>query len=93
VGYGVGLGAVVGTAVGALFLIDSGAAKNLLTGAAVGTLVGAGAGLAFGVIEGAAADRAPDPTLADGAALGSLKLTLIGSDASSWPMPALAGTF
>src|SRR5690606_40348606 len=35
VGYGVGLGAIVGTAVGALFLIDDGRAKDLLTGAAV----------------------------------------------------------
>jgi hypothetical protein len=93
VGYGVGLGAVVGTAVGALFLIDSGDAKNLLTGAAVGTLIGAGAGLAFGVIEGAAADRAPGPALADGPARASLKLTLIGSEESLWPMPAVAGTF
>lgn len=92
VGYGVGLGAVVGTAVGALFLIDSGEAKNLLTGAAVGTLIGAGAGLAFGVIEGAAADRAPEPAL-DRAAQGSLKLTLIGSEESLWPLPAVAGTF
>src|SRR4051812_17706587 len=45
VGYGVGLGAIVGTAVGALFLIDSGRPKNLLTGAAIGTVAGAGAGL------------------------------------------------
>lgn len=93
VGYGVGLGAVVGTAVGALFLIDSGEAKNLLTGAAVGTLVGAGAGLAFGLIESAVADRGPEPALAGGAALESLKLTLIGSEESLWPMPAVAGTF
>jgi hypothetical protein len=93
VGYGVGLGAVVGTAVGALFLIDSGEAKNLLTGAAVGTLVGAGAGLAFGLIESAVADRGPDPELAGGAARASLKLTLVGSDESWLPMPAVAGTF
>lgn len=93
VGYGVGLGAVVGTAVGALFLIDSGEAKNLLTGAAVGTLVGAGAGLVFGFIESVVADRGPEPALAGDAAQGSLKLTLIGSEESLWPMPAVAGTF
>lgn len=93
VGYGVGLGAVVGTAVGALFLIDSGRPKNLLTGAAVGTLVGAGAGVAFGLIESAAADRGPEPALLEGAPRASLRLTLIGSDGSLLPLPAVAGTF
>jgi len=89
VGYGVGLGAIVGTAVGALFLIDSGRPKNLLTGAAIGTVAGAGAGLVFGLIEGAAArpePAAPLPT-------GRVRFTVIGSEASLWPLPALEGTF
>lgn len=96
VGYGVGLGAIVGTAVGALFLIDSGRAKNLLTGAAVGTLVGAGAGVALGLIESAAADRGSAPSegaASEGAAPARLKLTLLGSDESLWPIPGLAGSF
>lgn len=92
-GYGVGLGAVVGTAVGALFLIDSGRAKNLLTGAAVGTLVGAGAGVAFGLIESAAADRGPEPMGASGAQQLSLRFTVVGTDESLWPVPAILGTF
>jgi hypothetical protein len=45
------IGALAGMAVGALFLIDSGRPKNLLTGAAVGTLIGGAAGIAFGLIE------------------------------------------
>ena len=92
-GYGVGLGAVVGTAVGALFLIDSGEAKHLLTGAAVGTLVGAGAGLAFGLIESAVAERGPESALAPGGPRAGLRLTLIGSEESFWPVPAVAGVF
>jgi hypothetical protein len=51
-GYGSLLGALTGAAVGALFWVDGGRAKNVLTGLSIGTLVGAGAGLAFGIIEG-----------------------------------------
>ncbi len=50
-GYGTLFGALVGTAVGALFLIDSGRPKDLLTGASVGALIGGGAGIAFGIVE------------------------------------------
>jgi len=56
-GYGVALGAAVGTGVGALFLINSGDGKDLLTGASYGAIVGAGVGIAYGLIEGAAAER------------------------------------
>lgn len=90
-GYGLGLGAVVGTAVGALFVIDSGEPKDLVVGAAVGTLVGAGAGIAFGLIESAAADRQPAATGAP--RLHDLRLTMVGSEGSWIPVPALAGSF
>ena len=92
-GYGIGLGAVAGTAVGALFLIDSGRAKDLLTGAAIGTLVGAGAGIAFGLIEGAAADRDSSESARAEGPLQSLRFTTIGAEGSLLPLPALAGTF
>ena len=51
-GYGILLGALTGAAVGALFLVDSGRPKDILTGVAAGALVGAGVGVVFGVIEG-----------------------------------------
>lgn len=88
-GYGLGLGAVVGTAVGALFVIDSGDPKDLVIGAAVGSLVGAGAGIALGLIESAAADR---PRAAPGS-FSELRFTMVGSEGSWVPVPALAGSF
>jgi hypothetical protein len=90
IGYGVGLGAIVGTAVGALFLIDDGRPKNLVTGAAIGALAGAGVGLAFGVFESAMASS--KPARAEGGA-GQLRFTLLGGEASLWPMPGVEGTF
>jgi hypothetical protein len=91
VGYGVGLGAIVGTAVGALFLIDSGSAKDLLVGASWGTVIGGAAGVAFGLIESAAADRAPAAVVTTG--LDSLRITVVGAEGSWLPMPALSGRF
>lgn len=93
VGYGVGLGGIVGAAVGALFLIDDGRPKNLLTGAAVGSVAGAGAGLVFGLIEAASARREPQPTAVDRAGIDSVRFTLVGSPASLLPMPAIEGRF
>jgi hypothetical protein len=92
IGYGVGLGSIVGLAVGALFLIDDGRPKNLLTGAAIGTIAGAGAGLVFGLIEGAAAPHEPAATT-DVTGLSSVRFTLVGSEASWVPLPALEGQF
>lgn len=90
IGYGVGLGAVVGTAVGALFLIDDGRTKDLLTGASIGTLAGAGAGLVFGLIEAAAASRRePDAEVVTG----DVSFTLVGTEGSFLPLPALRGAF
>jgi hypothetical protein len=93
VGYGVGLGGIVGLAVGALFLIDDGRPKNLLTGAAIGTVAGAGAGLVFGLIE--AASARPDERAASARLSGfqSVRFTLLGSESSWLPMPALVGRF
>jgi hypothetical protein len=93
VGYGVGLGAIVGTAVGALFLIDSGRPKNLLTGAAIGTLVGAGAGIVFGVIEGAVAERSSYDQGEASRGDVTVRFTLAGSEGSWIPVPALQGVF
>lgn len=56
-GYGTLLGGLSGAAVGALFVIDSGKPKDILTGASVGSLVGAAVGVAFGVIEAGAIVR------------------------------------
>jgi hypothetical protein len=92
VGYGVGLGSIVGLAVGALFLIDDGRPKNLLTGAAIGTLAGAGAGVVFGLIEAAAAHREPVATTNVGG-LSSVRFTLVGSEDSWVPLPGLQGRF
>jgi hypothetical protein len=92
-GYGVGLGGVVGVAVGALFLIDSGRPKNLLTGAAIGTLIGAGAGVAFGIFEGAHAhSESPVVAGADGSGV-RVSFTLLGSEGSWLPVPALQAVF
>jgi hypothetical protein len=92
VGYGVGLGSIVGLAVGALFLIDDGRPKNLLTGAAIGTLAGAGAGLVLGLIDAASAGPEPAAKLETGV-LQSVRFTLLGSEASWVPLPALQGRF
>jgi len=93
VGYGVGLGAIVGTAVGALFLIDDGRPKNLLTGAAVGTVVGAAAGLVFGLIEGVTAARQEPEPATERASLGAIHFALLGSEESWLPLPGIAGSF
>jgi hypothetical protein len=87
-GYGSGLGAIVGVAVVALFVIDSHEAKDLLTGAAYGAIIGAGAGVVFGVIEASLIDRGPERAGAP-----RLRFTLTGSADSALPLPALAGTF
>jgi len=60
-GSGMWLGAVVGAAVGALFLINSGEGKDVLTGASYGALIGTGVGIAFGVIEASNAQKKPPP--------------------------------
>ena len=47
--------------VGALFLINSGEGKDVLTGASYGTLIGTGVGIAFGVIETTIVHKKPPP--------------------------------
>jgi hypothetical protein len=88
--FGAGVGALVGTAVGALFLIDDGRPKNLLTGAAIGTLAGAGVGLIFGLYEGATARPEPARERASG---GQLRFAVLGSESSLWPLPGVEGSF
>lgn len=90
VGYGVGLGSIVGTAVGALYWADGGRPKNLLTGAAAGTLIGAGAGVVFGLLEAALAHE-EEPVVR--AAAGRVRFTVVGSEGSLLPLPGIAGTF
>jgi len=101
-GYGVALGAAAGTSIGALFLINSGDAKDLLTGAAYGAIIGAGVGVAFGLFEGAAAQRkrekalekpAPGKEPAPVASPVSISFTVVVPDESLVPLPALSGTF
>lgn len=88
--YGLGLGAVVGTAVGALFIIDSGDLKDLVVGASYGTIIGAAAGVAFGLIE-VSGDSSDAPS-ADRAGP-TVRFTLVGSQDSWLPMPAVQGEF
>jgi len=90
-GYGLGLGAVVGTAVGALFIIDSGDPKDLLVGASYGTLAGAAAGIAFGLIEAAGQKRDHGPASASDSP--AVRFTLVGSEGSWLPLPAVQGQF
>lgn len=92
-GYGVGLGAVVGTATGALFLIDSGEPKDLLTGAAIGTLIGGAAGVVFGIIEASAEDSDTRTEVEIERSSPSVGFTLVASQDSLIPLPGLAGTF
>jgi hypothetical protein len=92
VGYGVGLGAIVGTAAGALFLINSGHPKDLLTGASIGSLVAGGAGLAFGLAEsrGGRHHARPAPGKADAP---QIYFTVAGAEGSLTPLAAVGGTF
>jgi hypothetical protein len=60
-GYGTLLGGLSGAAVGALFVIDSGRPKDILTGASIGSLVGVAVGVAFGIIEAGATVRSKPP--------------------------------
>jgi hypothetical protein len=92
-GYGVSLGSVVGAATGALFLIDSGEPKDVLTGAAYGSIFGAVVGIAFGVIESSMAARHPEPLDAPPPPVASVHFTLVGSEGSYVPMPAIRGSF
>jgi hypothetical protein len=91
-GRGTGLGAIVGLAVGALYVIDSNDPKDLLIGAAYGGIIGAGAGVVFGVIEAALIDRGPAPRESSSSAP-RLRLTLTGVADSPLPLPTLMGTF
>ena len=91
-GYGIGLGVLVGTATGALFLINSGRPKNLLTGAAIGGLIGAATGAVVGVIEGAQRQREPaEPRVARSGV--TLHFGVTSSPDTAALMPAVAGTF
>jgi len=93
-GYGIGLGVLVGTATGALFLIDGGRAKNLVTGAAVGSLVGAAAGALVGVIQGQTMRRAPEAPVVPAANTGvSLRFGVTTSPDATALMPAVSGSF
>jgi hypothetical protein len=91
-GYGASLGTVVGAAVGALFVLDSGEAKDILTGAAWGTLGGAVVGAGFGLLENAIAKR-PAPSEQKPTAGMKLHFTLVGTEGSLVPLPAIGGTF
>ena len=59
IGLGAALGSIVGAACGAILIVKSEEPKDILTGASWGALIGSGVGIAFGVVEGAAARRAP----------------------------------
>jgi hypothetical protein len=91
-GYGIGLGVLVGTATGALFLINSGRPKNLLTGAALGGLIGAATGAVVGVIEGAHLQRQPAEPRSARAPV-TFHFDVTSSPDTAALMPAVAGTF
>jgi hypothetical protein len=50
-GYGVLLGATMGSVIGVLLWVNDGSSKDVLMGAAWGGVIGAGAGLLYGIIE------------------------------------------
>src|SRR5262245_42396389 len=70
-GYGIGLGALVGVATGALFMLDSPDTKYLVRGLAIGSLAGAGVGIVVGVIQGIRTEPKPaaPPPAAAGASV------------------------
>jgi hypothetical protein len=99
IGVGAVLGAAVGAAVGAIAIVKSEEPKDVLTGASWGALIGSGVGIAFGIVEGAAAHRAPksqplqDPKLSPPTPGMSVGFSMVGSEGSLVPLPALVGTF
>jgi hypothetical protein len=90
-GYGVTLGALAGTAIGAIAMIDSGRWKNLPIGASIGALIGGAAGIAIGFVEAANAD--PRATGNARTAQARLRLTLTTVDSDWTPVPAVEGRF
>jgi hypothetical protein len=107
-GYGIGLGALVGLATGALFMLDSPDTKYLVRGIAIGSLVGAGVGVVVGVIQGVRSEpAAPLPAAQPPAAASSgvswrLGVASVGAlrevgfeSETSLPtlLPAIEGTF
>jgi hypothetical protein len=91
-GYGTFLGALTGTAVGALFMVDSGRAKDLLIGAAYGALFGAATGVVFGAIEGSSdSDRSSHK--ADDHDHTQVSPTLLFVEGSRAPLPGVAAIF
>jgi hypothetical protein len=93
-GYGSMLGALTGAAIGALFWVDHGRPKNVLTGAAVGTLVGAAAGIAFGLVEGMNSPRRKAEARRRNERGVEIIITALPSaDRVPMPMPAIAGRF
>lgn len=97
-GYGTTLGALGGTAVGAVLLLNDGPAKNIPLGASIGALAGAGLGIIFGIVEGASEDRV---AAADGddrevdvdVETSRVRFSLAAADGSWLPVPAVQGTF
>src|SRR5690606_37333102 len=92
-GYGTGLGTIVGAAVGALFLIDDGSARDLLRGASIGAIAGAGAGLAFGLLQGATIDREPERKSKSAASGVRVRFTITAVEDEATPLPAVVGEF
>ena len=94
VGYGTTFGALVGTAVGALFMIDSERPKDLLIGASAGAVVGATAGIVFGIVESINASNEWKKRHGGDARSGpALHLALLSAPGSLVPLPGLAGRF
>jgi hypothetical protein len=88
VGYGTMLGALGGTAIGAILLLDTGELKTLAVGAAIGALIGAAAGIVLGVIEGENAQARKRTS-----ASGGLRLTLLAVEDSLLPVPGVRASF
>jgi hypothetical protein len=60
--YGIAVGALAGSVVGALYWAGGGSSKDVLTGLCWGTVIGVGAGMILGVVEGVLRKPNQDPT-------------------------------
>jgi hypothetical protein len=85
---------LTGAAVGALFWVDHGRPKDVLTGAAVGTLAGAAVGVAFGLVEGMNSPRRKaEARRMNQRGIEIIITTLPSADRVPVLVPAVAGRF
>lgn len=90
--YGIAVGALAGTVVGALYWAGGGSSKDVLTGLCWGTVIGVGAGMILGVVEGVL--RRPGKDEKQTAKALRLDLGFVPSESGvPLPYPTLSGRF